>query len=119
MPVLARTIEKEGFSTILVTMMPFWVEKVGVPRTLAVEFPFAYTLGLPGDVEQQRRVLLEALSVLEAASEPGTIVDSLEEWPLPTDETIKLWQPVEPSPIIKLMAPKIRTLLRERRKKKS
>jgi len=118
-PVLARTFEEAGFSTILVTMMPFWVEKVGVPRTLAVEFPFAYTLGLPGDVEQQRRVLLEALTVLETAIEPGVIVDSVEKWPLPTDETIKIWQPSEPSPIIKLMAPKIRTLLRERRKKKS
>ena len=100
-------------------MMPFWVEKVGAPRTLAIEFPFAYTLGLPKHPEQQRRVLLEALSVLESAAEPGTIVDSKEVWPLPTDETIKLWQPDEPSPIIKLMAPKIRSLLRERRQKKS
>lgn len=119
MPVLARTFENAGFSTILVTMMPFWVEKVGVPRTLAVEFPFAYTLGLPNDVHQQRRVLLEALAVLETATAPGIIVDSKEKWQLPTDETIKLWQPAEPSPIIKLMAPKIRTLLRERRRKKS
>ena len=63
-------------------MMPFWVEKVGAPRTLAIEFPFAYTLGLPKHPEQQRRVLLEALSVLESAAEPGTIVDSKEVWPL-------------------------------------
>ena len=34
MPVLARVIEAAGISTVLVTMMPYWSEKVGVPRTL-------------------------------------------------------------------------------------
>lgn len=30
MPVLARTLEATGLSTILVTPMPFWAEKIGV-----------------------------------------------------------------------------------------
>ena len=117
MPVLARTLEKAGLSTILVTMMPYWAEKVGVPRALGVEFPFAQTLGRAHDAAQQRRVLLEALRVLESAREPGQIVHSSELWPQDPAEAIREWQPTEPSPIIREMAPKIRSLLREQRRK--
>ena len=53
---LARTLETAGLATIMVTNMPFWAEKVGVPRTLAVEFPFGHTLGQPHNVAQQMRV---------------------------------------------------------------
>lgn len=119
MPVLARTLETAGLATILVTMMPFWVEKIGVPRTLAVEFPFGHTLGQPGEVEQQRRIILAALCVLETVEAPGTIVHSEEKWTLPQKETYKAWQPAEPSPIISELAPKIRQILREQRKRNS
>jgi len=54
-PVLARTLEAADLSTILVTPMPFWTEKIGVPRTLAVEFPFGHTLGQPHDTTQRRK----------------------------------------------------------------
>jgi hypothetical protein len=114
-PVLARTLENAGFSTILVTMMPFWAEKVSVPRALAVEFPFAHTLGLPNHTDQQMRVIRQALHVLETARHPGTIVHSMEQWPEPTEEAIKNWQPEQPSPIIREMAPRIRELLRRKR----
>ncbi|MEM7799832.1 MAG: hypothetical protein AAF633_11625 [Chloroflexota bacterium] len=40
MPVLARLLEKAGIPTILLSMMPFYAEIGGAPRTLAVEFPF-------------------------------------------------------------------------------
>ena len=60
-PVLARAIEAAGFSTILVTMMPYWAEKTGTPRTLGVEFPFGQTLGQVGDAAQQMRVIEAAL----------------------------------------------------------
>jgi D-proline reductase (dithiol) PrdB len=104
-------------STILVTNMPFWSEKIGTPRTLAVAFPFGHLLGAPGDADQQRRVIQEALQVLETADKPGTTVHSAEVWPEPLEEAQKNWQPPEPSPIISVMGPKIRELLRERRKK--
>ena len=115
MPVLARTLESAGLSTILVTMMPFWVEKVGAPRTLAVEFPFAHTLGQPDHADQQMRVIRQALQVLEAADQPGMIVHSAEQWPEPSEEAIKDWQPQQPSPIIKEMAPRICEMLRRKR----
>lgn len=114
---LARTLEAAGLSTILVTMMPYWAEKVGVPRTLAVEFPFGHTLGQPHNVAQQMRVITQALAVLETAETPGTLVHSEESWPVPQKEAYKDWQPSQPSPIIAHLAPRFRDMMREQRKR--
>lgn len=114
MPVLARTLEAAGLATILVTMMPYWAEKVGAPRTLAVEHPFGQTLGQPGDTAGQMRVIGQALDVLTTAVTPGTIVHSPETWPVPQKEAYKAWQPAEPSPIIAELAPRFRDMLRKR-----
>ncbi len=73
MPVLARAIEAAGISTVLVTMMPYWAEKLGTPRTLGVEFPFGHLLGRAGEREEQLAVIRRALQVLRDAAEPGTI----------------------------------------------
>lgn len=116
MPVLARTLEAAGLATVLVTPMPFWAEKTGVPRTLAVEFPFGQTLGRAGDAAQQLRVIRQALALLAAAREPGLIVHSPETWPVPLEQAIKDWQPKKPSPIIKHMAPRLLELIRQRRR---
>lgn len=96
-------------------MMPYWAEKVGAPRTLAVEFPFGQTLGQPGNIDQQMRVIGQALAVLETAVSPGTIIHSPETWPVPQKEAYKAWQPAAPSPIIDVLAPKFRQMLRERK----
>ena len=101
------------------TTMPYWAEKTGVPRTLAVEFPFGHTLGQPLDVPQQLRVIDEALGVLENVQNPGMIVHSSEIWPTADVEAIKSWQPEKPSPIIDHLAPRFREMLRARRKKSS
>ncbi len=114
MPVLARSLEAAGFSTILVTMMPYWAEKVGAPRTLAVEFPFGQTLGQPGNVNQQMRVVREALVVLATAVSPNTIIHSAETWPVDQKEAYKAWQPPERSPIIAELAPQFRDMLRKK-----
>lgn len=116
MPVLARTLEQAGLSTILVSNMPFWAERVGAPRTLAVEFPFGHTLGPPGDADRQRQVIAQALGVLESANTPGTIVHSPESWPFDPAAAAKDWQPETPSPVIQYMAPRLRELLRQQRK---
>ncbi len=114
---LARLVEAAGFSTILVTMMPYWAERIGVPRTLGVEFPFGHPLGQAHDVEQQMRVIRQALRLLETAEEPGTIVHATESWPVPQKEAYKAWQPAKPSPIINELAPRLRQMLREQRKR--
>jgi hypothetical protein len=116
-PVLARTLEVAGLSTVMVTNMPIWAEQVGVPRTLAVEFPFGHTLGQPRAVTQQKRVICQALEVLETAKTPGMIIHSQEKWHVPKEEALKSWQPEVPSPIIQVMVPRIREMLRQRKKK--
>jgi hypothetical protein len=115
-PVLARSLEKAGFSTILVTMMPYWAEKIGTPRTLAVEHPFGHTLGMPGDERGQRDVIMEALEALETLQEPGGVVHSDSVWPVQVEEAIEAWQPPEPSPIIRELRPNFRELIRSYRK---
>ncbi len=119
MPVLARTLEAAGLSTILVSNMPFWAEAVGVPRTLAVEFPFGHTLGQPHAVDQQRRVIEEALVALEEAQAPGAILHSREAWPEPPDKALKDWQPEEPSPVMAVIRPRVMELMRQRRRSPS
>jgi D-proline reductase (dithiol) PrdB len=96
--------------------MPYWAEKVGTPRTLAIAFPFGHTLGQPGDKEQQQLVITQALAVLQNAENPGTIVHSELTWPQSIPEAIKRWQPKEPSPIIAELSPQFREMLRKRRR---
>jgi hypothetical protein len=117
-PVLARTLEAAGLSTIVVTPMPFWAEKIGVPRTLAVEFPFGHTLGQPRNTAQQMQIIRQALTTLETAKVPGMIVHSPETWPVPQKEASKDWQPEEPSPIIGVLAPQFREMMKQRRRKR-
>ncbi len=103
MPVLAQIFEESGLSTVLVTNMPYWAEKIGAPRTVGVEFPYGHMLGMPDNREMQMRVIRAALSLLEEAKEPGTIRELDIEWPQPFDEAKRDWQPEEPSPVVKMM----------------
>ena len=103
MPVLARTFEAAGMSTVVVTNMPVWAERVGVPRTLGVEFPFGHPLGQPHNVALQMRVIEQALDLLETTREPGAIVHSPEAWPGTDEEAMHLAHPDTPSPVTKEM----------------
>jgi len=102
-PVLARTFEEAGLSTVLVTVMPYWAERLGVPRTVGVEFPYGHPLGRPGDRDTQTRIIREALRLLDEATGPGEIRELDYVWPQDLDEAKKDWQPLEPSPIIRMM----------------
>ena len=87
----------------MVTNMPFWAERVGAPRTLAIEFPFGHILGQPHNRDQQMRVIGQALKVLETASAPGVIIHSPEEWPEPLEEALRVSHPESPPPMAKEM----------------
>ncbi|MBI2912848.1 MAG: hypothetical protein HYY03_02885 [Chloroflexi bacterium] len=100
---LARSIEAAGISTVVVTMMPYWSERIGVPRTVGVAFPYGHPLGRPGDRETQTAIVRAALALLEEAQAPGEIRELDMEWPQELSEAKKDWQPLEPSPIIKMM----------------
>ncbi|MGI8793603.1 MAG: hypothetical protein ACR2H3_10575 [Acidimicrobiales bacterium] len=100
---LARWIEQAGIPTVVVTMMPAVAMAMLAPRVVGVEFPFGHPFGMPGDASMQRRVLDTALTVLAGATSFGTRVDVDIEWPVPTKEAYKAWQPTEPSPIVAAM----------------
>jgi hypothetical protein len=113
--VLAQEFEKAGVSTVIVTMMPYWAEKLGTPRTVGVEVPFGHSFGMPGDLEMQMTVVRAALSLLGEAREPGAYGETAIEWPQPSDGARKDWQPLEPSPIIKMMREQAQARSAERR----
>jgi hypothetical protein len=98
--VLARSFESAGMSTIVVTMMPYWAERVGMPRTVGVEFPFGHTLGHAGDRDEQMAVIRDVLRVLADASESGTIEHLPYEWP-DFERWKREWHPEKPAPIIR------------------
>jgi len=80
---LARFLEAGGIPTVTITMLPELTRLVGAPRALAVRFPFGAPCGDPGNRDLQRAVLREALDLLAAAREPGTIVPSRHSWRRP------------------------------------
>ena len=80
MGLIARVLEEAGIATVCIMMRREVAENVKPPRLTFVKFPFGAPLGPAGDMETQRGVILEALSVLTTVIEPGTIVDSLRAW---------------------------------------
>ena len=53
---------------------------LAVPRGLVLRFPFGRPFGAPGNPEQQRVVLEDALNLLSTAAEPGEIQMSPYRW---------------------------------------
>ena len=50
------------------------------PRSVFVNFPMGNPFGRPGDREQQTRILLDALHLVETAHEGGVLVDPPYDW---------------------------------------
>lgn len=55
-------------------------QQVLPPRSVFVNFPMGNPFGRVGDREPQRRILLDALRLVETAREPGVLVDLPYEW---------------------------------------
>jgi hypothetical protein len=102
----ARFLEESGFSTVVLTPTPEFHKMVGIPRSAAIEYPYGRPMGQVGDRDGQRQVLLETLSVLEKAQEPGEIRHLPFIWP--EEPKNAKWQPPEMSPLIKLYVDEIR-----------
>ena len=77
---LARAVESEGIPTVCLTLLPELSRIVGAPRTLALRFPYGAPCGDPGNAALHQRVLLEALGLLEGATEPGIVHPSNLAW---------------------------------------
>ena len=95
----ARLLEEAGFSTVVLTPTHEFNRDVGIPRSVAIEYPYGRLLGQVGDIEGQRKVLLSSLSMLTDAESPGEVKHLPLTWPEAPKETH--WHPPEMSPIIK------------------
>jgi hypothetical protein len=117
--VLARLFEEAGMATVMVTNMPYWAEKIGVPRALGVEMPFGHILGKPGDRDGQRGIILEALGLLNTADQPGSVLHSTTRWPGSPEEAFHAAHPTDPPPIMGQMGKHIGNFLRNMRRSDS
>jgi hypothetical protein len=77
---IQREIEKAGIATVGVTIVREYTEKVQPPRSVYLKWPFGHPLGEPGNVMQQRAVILETFRALYTITNPGEIVDLPFKW---------------------------------------
>jgi hypothetical protein len=103
---VARSLEEEGFSTVVLSMTPEFSREIGIPRVAAIEYPYGRPVGNCHDREGQRAVLLEALSVFTKAKKPNEIFHLPFTWPEDPKKTD--WQPPEMAPIIKVLFEEIK-----------
>lgn len=77
---VARHLEANGISTVLMGCAKDIVEHAGVPRFLFSDFPLGNSAGLPHDTASQAATLEAALRVLESAPAARTTVQSGQRW---------------------------------------
>lgn len=97
MGLVASKIEAAGISTICLSNIPDLTASVGVPRLVAIEYPFGRTLGIPGDALGQMEVLRATLAAGLHIKEAGGIRHLPFRWP-ETKAQAKT-DPPEPPPI--------------------
>ena len=95
-------------------MTPEFNREIGIPRVAAIEYPYGRPVGQVHDREGQRKVLLEALAILENTREPGQVVHLPFKWPEEPKAT--KWHPPEISPIVKVFLDEIKKAGAESRK---
>lgn len=77
---IARHLEANGISTVIMGCAKDITEHCGVPRLLFSDFPLGNSAGRPSDAESQAFTLKLALRVLEAAPAARTTVQSPLRW---------------------------------------
>jgi|TARA_Y100000310_G_C20694215_1_gene824340 hypothetical protein len=77
---VARTLEDDGISTVILGSGRDIVEYCGVARFLFTDFPLGNPCGKPWDQPMQRQIVEAALTLLEGASEPRSFQQTPFEW---------------------------------------
>jgi D-proline reductase (dithiol) PrdB len=77
---IARQLEANGISTVVMGCAKDIVEHCGVPRCLFSDFPLGNSAGRPHDVASQALTLELALRLLESAPGPRTTMQSPLRW---------------------------------------
>lgn len=95
MGALSQYLEREGIATTHISLVREHTEAIRPPRALWVPFMLGRPFGAPGAAELQRKVLLEALRLLEAEHGP-LLEDFAEQAPAlrQLDEPVALACPV-------------------------
>ncbi len=83
MGLVQREIESAGIATVALSNIPDLTASVGVPRLVAIAYPFGRTVGMPGDVEGQRQVLCSTLQAATEMKHAGDCVHLTFDWPEP------------------------------------
>ena len=89
MSLVARHLESEGISTVVIGSARDVVEECGVPRFLFVDFPLGNPCGKPWDIPMQQALIGEAFDLLEKSWQPRTTLQASFAWT--TDEN-DLWR---------------------------
>lgn len=99
---LAKLLELKGIPTTLVALVQLHLEKIGPPRAVWVPSQLGRPLGEPNDRNFQRRVLLQALNLLERKDGP-LIHEDFPDDP-PTWQDLPNWRPPFELPAPKAMS---------------
>lgn len=77
---IARAIEGQGIPTVAVMGYRRLAHSMKPPRAVYVRFPFGQPLGGPGNADQQRVVIEDALRLVFTAQSPGTVEELPYRW---------------------------------------
>lgn len=80
MGLIQRSIEARGVPTVSVSVARDVSEAIKVPRAIFLPWPMGHHFGVPFHRELQRKVLFEALNLVETATDSGTIRDIVIKW---------------------------------------
>lgn len=80
MSLVARHLEENGVSTVIMGSARDIVEECGVARFVFTDFPLGNPCGKPWDTEMQRSIVGIALDLLERAWMPRTTVQTPFRW---------------------------------------
>jgi len=77
---IQREVERQGISTVGISIVRKVTESVKPPRTYHLKYPFGHAMGEAFNRPQQKQIFLDCLQLLKTANEPGKIVDSKYRW---------------------------------------
>ena len=80
MSLVARYLEEQGISTVVMGSARDIVEECGIARFLFTDFPLGNPCGKPWDTEMQHQILGAALDLLEGAWASRTTVQTPFQW---------------------------------------
>lgn len=67
---IARTLEENNISTVMISLLKEVTEKIRPPRVLEVPFDLGFPLGEPQNIKLQHSVIETCLTMVQEVKEP-------------------------------------------------